>query len=116
MKRTILALILIAASATFSHAENSGYHDFNVDMGESEWGPVLHMGIGALAGGLTYKLIPDHWNVPTWGKVASGVGVGLATGFVIELFDDKIDGGDVLDYGAGAAIGTGCMFVWEWKF
>ena len=109
MRTTLLVVLSLLFVCSSVQAED--YDSFNTRLGESGYSPAVHYGIGAFTGIVTYVVIPDEWNVDPVLKALVGICASLVVGATIEMFDDKFDSRDFIDYGVGAAVGIGAFEI-----
>lgn len=100
MKKTIVALALVASTATIAVAD---YDSVNRKIGESGYSPTLHVVIGATVSAVTYKYLPDGWNPVVKGLTA--LVTSSVVGFTIESLDRNFNNRDFYDYIGGGAVG-----------
>ena len=103
MFKLIMTVVLALMLTTSCYA--GGYDAEERFNSEYSGDYAFHYGAGAVIGAGTILLIPDDWELTQWEKGLIAVGLAMVVKAAFEVFDDNPDVWDVMEYGAGAAIG-----------
>ena len=100
MKNVTVIVIMMVMVATTANA--GGWRTWNTDVNERGHDRYIHLGIGAVSGGLVYHYT-DH--LPTWQRIGLSVLAVTAIATAKELTDRNFYWSDVSEYTIGAGFG-----------